>query len=420
MSKFLPLAPLAPRGCVECAFHKPCGGLEQQAFYGCFSGCGSCGVEEGSCDYTCPRKTDFWRDMAEVGGINPKQHRVLPDLGVQMPLYVPTVRHGYTRDEALPVDTVCMNAFEVLDAACRVNDCSAEALRERFKVAPHAKVLLVSVNQDKYIESFWKHRTPASLAALSQLGIVGMTAPNFSFFEDAPRINSVRNMWRIIRCAEELADVGIAPVLHLNALSHEDWKAWARVLRENPAVHYICKEFQTGLRDPVRAAEAMRGLYWLQDEVGRDLHPLVVGGRRMARQFAGRFAGFSILDSVPFFATVKRKRIVVTGTSATQVDNPTAPEEALDRLLQDNIRTYRKLVELCSKTDTVSVPEAFDEEDAGDRCEPPLNADSAVRGDGSFADASRRQGKRPFEDTVAEAPLHVRQTTEAALCVPAR
>lgn len=82
----------------------------------------------------------------------------------------------------------------------------------------------------------------------------------------------------------------------------------------------------------------------------------------MARQFAEHFTDFTILDSVPFFATVKRKRIVVNGTTATQLDNPTAPGGALDQLLQDNVRTYRKLVDLCSSTSDVEVPEAFDED----------------------------------------------------------
>jgi hypothetical protein len=367
MSKPLPLvqlASLSPRGCVDCAFHGPCGGLEQQAFYGCFSGCGACGVKEGRCDYTCPAKPDFFRDIAELGGLYPKRHRDLPDLGVELPRYVPTVRHGYSRDDALPIDVVSLNTFEVLDSVCRTCDASPAALRARFQVAQYARVLLVSVNQDKYVESFWKHRDPASLAELCRLGVIGMTAPNFSLFDDAPRMNSFRNLWRIIRCAEEIAEAGIAPVLHLNALTHEDWKFWANVLRQNSAVRHVSKEFQTGLRDPARAAEAMRGLRWLQDAVGRDLHPLVVGGRRMAKQFAEHFSGFTILDSVPFFATVKRKRICVAGNTANQVDNPTAPEEPLDKLLQDNVRTYGKLVELCSTVDRVEIPEAFDEDEA--------------------------------------------------------
>jgi hypothetical protein len=362
MSRLLQLAPLAPMGCPQCAFREPCGGLEQQSFFGCFTGCGSCGVEMGRCDYTCPKKADFWRDMAEVGGINPKPRRLLTNPQGNFPLYVPTLRHGYSRDGAFPSNVVSLNTFEVLNASGGVRESSGGALRERFKVATDARVILVSVNQDKYIESFWKHRNSDSLAAIATLGITAMTTPNFSFFDDAPRLHSFRNMWRIVRCAEDFADAGIAPVLHVNALSSEDWKMWVKILRANPAVRHICKEFQTGLRDQDRASEAMLGLRRLQDDVGRDLHPFVVGGRRMARQFAEHFRDFTILDSVPFFATVKRKLIHLDGATVTQRDNPTEPGAPLDRLLQDNIRAYGKLVELCSTLD-VDVPVALDAHD---------------------------------------------------------
>jgi len=272
------------------------------------------------------------------------------------------VRHGSSRGEPLPADIVALNTFEVLDSTCQARDASAEALRERFQIAPNAQVLAISVKQDPFIESFWAHRDRGRLAALSRLGITAMSTPNYSFFDDAPRLHSVRNLWRIIRTAEDLADAGIAPILHVNALSREDWKLWAKVLRENPAVHHVCKEFQTGLSDPERAAEAVLGLRGLQDAVGRPLHPVVVGGRRVAHQVARHFASFTIIDSVVFFATVNRKRIVVNGTSAAQVDNPTASDELLDGLLQTNLQTYRKLVAVCAASEHVHVPETFDED----------------------------------------------------------
>jgi hypothetical protein len=149
----------------------------------------------------------------------------------------------------------------------------------------------------------------------------------------------------------------------VNALCREDWKLWARMLRDNPAARHVCKEFQTGFADPERASEAVEGLRWLQDAAGRALHPIIVGGRRVAHQVARHFSSFTIIDSTVFFATVKRKRIVVHGTSAAQVDNPTSPGESLDGLLQDNVREYRKLVAMCARSGQVEVPDVFDDED---------------------------------------------------------
>jgi len=370
------LAPVAPMGCRDCAFLRTCGGLEesQQAMFGCFVDCGSCGVEEGACDYTCPRKPNFWRDWAEVGGLEPKQRRDLPGLHLTLPRYVPMLRHGSSRTDALPEEIVALNTFEVVDSTCHSHDSSPESLRERVKVSPSADVLLISVNQDRYVESFWGHRDQQRLADLARLGVAAMSTPNFSLFDDAPRLHSVRNLWRIIRSAEDIADAGIVPIVHVNALADEDWKVWVSVLRDNPAVRHVCKEFQTGLSDPDRAAKAVQGLRRLQQAVGRDLHPIIVGGRRVAHDVACYFPSFTIVDSAPFFATVSRKRILVRGTSATQIDNPTAPGEQLDDLLQDNVRAYRTLVEVCAASGHVDVPDAFDDEGGGTVVAAPVSA----------------------------------------------
>lgn len=360
----LALAPAAPVGCSGCAFRSTCGGLEgQQSMFGCFSSCWSCGVAEGKCDYTCPRKPGFWRDWAEVGGLTPRPRRPLPALGLDLPWYVPMVRHGYSRCEALPLDVVALGTFDVLDTICQPRVEHAEQLRDRFLVAPHAQVLLVSVNPDRQVESFWAHRTPDRLASLAQLGVAAMTTPNFSFFDDAPRLHSVRNFWRTLRAAEDLADAGITPVLHVNALCRADWKRWANVLRDNPSVCHVCKEFQTGLTDPQRAADAIEGLRWLQDEIGRPIHPLIVGGRRVAHLVARHFSALTVVDSVPFLAAVKRRRIVSNGADTAQLVNPTSPGELLDELLQHNIRTYSGLVARCAGSELVGDLEGLDDDE---------------------------------------------------------
>ena len=64
-------------------------------------------------------KPGFWRDWAEVGGLTPRPRRPLPALGLDLPWYVPMVRHGYSRCEALPLDVVALGTFDVLDTICQ-------------------------------------------------------------------------------------------------------------------------------------------------------------------------------------------------------------------------------------------------------------------------------------------------------------
>jgi hypothetical protein len=360
MSKFLPVAATTPTTCPSCAYLLACGGLEQQSLFGCFSACGSCREGGRNCDYTCPSKPGFLQDFAEIGGFHPQQRRELPGPSEELPTYVPLIRHGYRRDTPLPLPMVGLNTFEVLDMKCASRELSPEDLRHRFRVSSDARMLLISVAQDRYVESFWEHRTVAKLRILNELGVAAITTPNFSFFDDAPRLHSIRNFWRIVRSAEDLADAGLSPIVHVNALSREDWKQWAEMLRKNPAIRYVCKEFQTGLRDSRRATEALDGLRGLQQSVGRALHPVIVGGRRVVSRVAASFDHFTVADSVPFMATVNRKRITWTGTAIIEEDQPTEPEESLDELLQANVRAYTRLVRRCAGG-SVAVPDSLDE-----------------------------------------------------------
>ncbi len=351
------LAPIAAWGCKDCAFLEPCGGIEsQQQMFGCFGGCGPCDSE--ACDYTCPKKpASFWRDWVEVGGINPRQRRDLPSPTSALPRYLPMIHHGFSRRQPLPFNVVAVNTFDVIDSQshCKPAVDSPDGLRAHFKLGRAAKVLLVSVNKDSYLESFWRYKDPDRLSRLARLGLLGITTPNYSFFEDAPRLHTLRNLWRIVRCAEGLANAGLHPVLHVNALTSADWKTWAKVLKEAPGARHVCKEFQTGLSHPDRANEAVDALSQLQDQVGRSLHPIAVGGRQVASKLARRFSAFTVVDSEPFFASINRKRITISGTSKSRVDNPTDAGEPIDDLLQDNIRTYTRLVEECAAFDPAQV-----------------------------------------------------------------
>lgn len=350
MNKHVATTRIAPWGCKDCAYLHACGGLAtQQAMFGCFGGCGPCGVREGKCDYTCPRKpSQFLRDWAEVGGLDPRQRRDLPSHSGALPLYVPMIRHGFRRKYPLALSTVSVNTFDVLDMKCAPKFASADEFRAKFRLAANAQVLLVSVKDDRFIEAFWKHRTKERLAALGALGPLSITVPNFSFFDDAPRTHTLRNLWRIVRSAEELADAGLNPIVHVNALVEEDWHTWTRVLRNAPSARYVCKEFHTGLQDPGRAAVAVESLASLRDATRHDLHVIAVAGRRVAPLLAKHFDAFTIVDSVPFIASMSRKRLVVGGASVREVDNPTPQGESLDDLLRDNIREYQALVKACA------------------------------------------------------------------------
>jgi hypothetical protein len=189
-----------------------------------------------------------------------------------------------------------------------------DELRQLLGVPRETRIVAVSVAHDKVIERFWRFRRRHNLAAaLARLDLVGVTCPNYSFFLDATRLNTVVNRHRMICVMEELTEAGVPVIPHLNALDAYDWRYWRRFLQTNEHVSVVAKEFQTGSGDIANRPEVVRQLERLQRDVGRPLHLIAVAGGRLVRDLERVVARVSVVDSVPFMKTFKRQRRLETG-----------------------------------------------------------------------------------------------------------
>lgn len=336
-----------PASCRGCYFLQVCGGLDgQQELWGCFSECKS----RGGCqrhDWTCPcRPHAFAHRLAEVGGnLDPisSNFNAISLETSQLPLYVPVIQHGSARHWPLPIGTVALPTFAVIkshrDKTYGPLPKTASSLRRKFHLSETANILLVSPAQDHFLELYWaKRRAHKTASSLLPLRLAGMSLPNFSFFIDAPRTHSLWNRKRLILVAQELAQAGISAIPHLNTLTNADWAFFEALLKDNPNISVVAKEFQTGA-----SLDDVERLGRLQDKVRRPLHPLIIGGARFLREVAGLFETFTLVDSQPFMKTVKaRERLSLDPFTNDQTWTafPTRKNEFLDQLLLNNIRTY--------------------------------------------------------------------------------
>jgi hypothetical protein len=336
--------------CVDCHFLQDCGGLDgQQGLWGCFSKCYSDGLC-GRADWTCPcRPKQFARRLAEVGGDlhSPATSFLTSTLNEEeLPLYIPLIQHGSARRTRFRKSFVALPTFGVVGKhrsdpygpATR----SAAGLRRKFVISESAKVLFIWPTHDQLLELYWaKRRALKTPHALLPLRIAAITLPNFSFFTDAPRTHSLWNRKRLIIAAQELTDAGICTIPHLNTLTRADWVFFSDLLKNNLNVKVVAKEFQTGA-----SAEDVERLSWLQEELKRPIHPLLIGGARFLRQVARYFEDFTLVDSNPFMKTQFRMRLSVHPYNNSQkwTRCPTAKNQPLDSLLEHNVRAYEDWV----------------------------------------------------------------------------
>lgn len=148
----------------------------------------------------------------------------------------------------------------------------------------------------------------------------------------------------MLRCAEEFSAAGLSIILHLNALTRADWDYWAKLLSDHPQHRYIAKEFQTGLMNPGKSTAALHELAALQEKLGRDLHPFIIGGARLARDLPRYFKDFTIIDSRPWMATIYRQQFNLQRGKLISHSHLTGKGEMLDLLLQHNLEQYKQYI----------------------------------------------------------------------------
>lgn len=367
MPKKMPNASLGNHtalGCMACIFRDACGGIAvEEADWDCFRRCRE-KCSENDCDYVCPFRHDFASRMHEVGGLRePKDINTICSPEGILPLYVPLIGHQYKRSKILSRKVVALSSFQLLRRRNNnygTSTQNAEDLRRLYNLSPDADVLLVSVAKDRALETYWRYRRLYEVPEqLSRVSVFGMTVPNYSLFLDAPRTHWLFNRARMLVSAEELSGAGVGTILHLNASSQADWDYWVELLQRQTHIRYVCKEFQTGLLRLEAGRRAINALTSLQERVGRKIHPVVVGAARYLPELSREFERFTLVDSVPFQATVHRKLLTPRdGKRPVWRKRPTEPTELLDELLDANLIRYDEW--LCERLGRATIDDEVD------------------------------------------------------------
>lgn len=338
--------------CGRCAWRSACGGRPdgQQSLFGCFDPCQTSDLCEG---LACPCQGDrFIKLLRDVGGLDSRPWKPIRGPELELPLYVPILRHGKKRERPFDRPVVGISIRDLLPRRRPENYspvvASAAQLRDWYRVPRKARIIVSSVAPDQVIEDFWSFRNVTDVVAeLAELDIAAMTTPNYSFFTNVSRTHTLFSRKRIMIVAEELSAAGIPAILHVNAETDADWDFWFDVLSGFPTIRHVAKEFQTGNRRLDFGLRALHELDRLQQRLGRRLHPVAIGGAQYTMFFAQRFETYTIMDSHPFMTAIHRRELVFRGARCTKVRRLAA---AIDVLLERTEGRYAAMLELQRRT----------------------------------------------------------------------
>ena len=339
-------------GCEDCVFQRDCGGLsEKSSLFGCYSECiVSC--KRATCDLTCPNNPNLFTErLVEIGGTFGSSLPALKAPTIRLPRYITKIHNGSGREKDIEMRVAAIPIRELLcksgpNVSCRFQDASQ--VRQYFRLSAQTDYIISCISVDPDVEMVWNGLRYGELAKdIARLKPAAIIVPNFSFFiDDVPRTHTLYNRKRICLAAQILSEVDCRVIVPLNALTAHDWNYWYELLRGNPAMKYVAKEFQTGLSGPSAARQAIEHLSRLQERLGRSLHPVALGAGRYRTIMRTHFDKYTIIDSRPFMAATKRRLMIQAKSgSYSEVFSPTARNESTDNLLEANLRDYQKRFE---------------------------------------------------------------------------
>jgi hypothetical protein len=321
-------------GCVSCPYRDDCGGIVSD--YDCLAYCCN---DATNCEIACPRSHRLGSIVEDSGGWNRKISTLKQDNSIcTLPLYVPCVQNGSQRINALDLPIAAIPTFAVTRRTARKRFQSGADFRKHFGIANTTSVVLLSVKDDPALEAYWRYSELRDLPHyLATLDIAYITAPNFSFANNAPRTEHLVNRARSLKCIEEFSKAGINVIPHLNACSEHQWDFWINFLIDHQEITVVSKEFQTGAAIPRVAQWHLQQLERVQQKIGRGLHLVAVGGRRHIQLFL-RLSAVTIIDSDPFFKAHFRRAL--SRPNGNWKIRRADPGEELESLMTHNIQTY--------------------------------------------------------------------------------
>lgn len=330
-------------GCHGCPDKDVCGGLHLTGeVMSCMDYC-TC-QDKSRCDMVCRNKPDaFLQRMQEVKGVElyNVQRVVNPPISPILPDVVPLIGHKYKRRSNLGADAVAVPLYELFNLATGEPLVrNRKDISDRFRVSEQAIIIATGVDRDFKLEAWWALPNRKGLIQhLRTAGVSLITTPNFSLFNDVPRLDNLYSIKRIALCWAELLEAGMPAALHLNARTDFDYERWLCFIEARPEVESVAFEFGTGAGYANRIDWHVNQLCRIARQVSRPLTLIVRGGTHVIDRLKNSFNKVVLIESDAFSRTLRRRRAVISELGRLRwVKAPTPPDALLDELLLHNIR----------------------------------------------------------------------------------
>lgn len=324
--------------CTKCfAFGKWCSGCPgcHRLFKTCFPGrlC-------SSCHFICPDKPGLeafinrhLRGTLELEPLSVKQR-------IELPEHLPLVATRLF--ETLPLESAPWAAVHTAKMPSKV--WSFGLVREHYGLSGETKTVLGFYSPDRVLEQFWLRR--GERYGMIKKEFDAAFAPNFSVYDDAPRMEHIFNMRRSNMVAAEMAAYGVAVIPDIGWYNKEDLDRWAEFTAKSN-IGAVAFSFQTvGRSSKSRAVwkSSVAGLRYFCQNVPKGIRVVIVGVNsvpRMAEVFnAAGERPLTFLDTTSFYTARKGGALKETGRDRDAKSSGMSRDQAFFK----SVEVFRKRI----------------------------------------------------------------------------
>lgn len=300
-----------------------------------------CSGQCSRCFSLCPDRPAAFAYLEQIGGgkVHLKQNSI-----ESLPAFLPIVPDHMPVRRAVR-DVIGVHGGKMLTSngenVARVY--RQKGLQEALNLEKPVEGVLQFFVKDRAIEGLWDNRK-GIYRQLAEFPWRAVIAPNFSVYEDAPRMDHLYNMKRSNVVYNELLDAGFPTVPDISWYNRIDLDQWIREINQKQiqTIAYSFQTVSTGSKASSTWRHYLMGLHYLMQNISEDVLIIIAGMVSPKRLRILRTAGsgknpVSILNQTAYL----HSRRGVLSEKPTEEAGELSKEEIFTR----NMEFYEKLYE---------------------------------------------------------------------------
>ena len=337
---------LCGRDCNSCVMKKEkmCNGCSMCDVSFC-----KCGEKRKRCMVVCPNKFGSFTLVKNTIVKEPLIGNKPLDLPIYIPVMPDKIKESFNFKANKNIIAV-HGEFFLNAAGSKITGAYNPVFRAALNLKEDLSGILEFYIKDRTLEGFWDNRK-SIYKDLKRQDFLGIIAPNFSVYEDAPRLEHIYNIQRSKIVYNEMIREGLPAIPDISWYSKEDLNFWIREIKANniKTISFSFMNVDTKLKASNSWKHYLLGFKILNFKIPLDVEIVVVGISSVQR--IEEILKISKSRKISFMhqAAWVNSRNGVSVKDKKQLDKSISKDDIFKNNLEFYTSEYNKLYEKYSK-----------------------------------------------------------------------